>query len=200
MGMGNNPVSLVDPDGGKEDWYMNLETGNVEWLFTSDQVDGYAWLGDGSMSFGDAVSFASDWSSSTNFLPEITLSESAFIGPPNLFQNGGGMINSLSNLKQNTSSNLKNISKLISNNLKIKENIESIHIMNKVTKDLKLQDPGFGDPKLGLYFGSSIEKLRRSNRIDKLGSIMDKNNKIIDSLKNVNKNNEKSSFHILNDK
>ena len=198
--MGNNPISSVDPDGGKDDWYMNLETGNVEWLFTSGSVDGYAWLGDASMSFGDALASANNWFSSTNFLSEVILSEPSFVGAKNLFQNGEGMLNSLSNLKQNTSSNLNNISKLISDNLKIKENIESIHLMNKVTKDLNLQDPGFGDPKLGLYFGGSLEKLRRSNRIDKLESILDKNTKIIDSLKNVNKNNEKSSFYLLNDK
>lgn len=46
LGMGNNPIGLIDPDGGKtNDWYRNLDTGEYTWFDGSDKIDGYQHLG-----------------------------------------------------------------------------------------------------------------------------------------------------------
>ncbi len=52
LGMGNNPVSLIDPDGGQtDDWYKNNRTGKVEWFnSTSDgfsDLKGDSWSNTG---------------------------------------------------------------------------------------------------------------------------------------------------------
>ncbi|MEK6152006.1 RHS repeat-associated core domain-containing protein [Flavobacteriaceae bacterium 3-367] len=49
LGMGNNPLSRVDPDGG-EDWYINDTTGELEWHNTSASIDGFTWVGTNSAS------------------------------------------------------------------------------------------------------------------------------------------------------
>ncbi len=46
MSMGNNWVSKVDPDGAKaDDWYVNNETGELEWHAGSANIDGLTWVG-----------------------------------------------------------------------------------------------------------------------------------------------------------
>lgn len=42
----NNPVNMVDPTGMEgEDWYTNLDNGNIEWFEGSKQIDGYTNIG-----------------------------------------------------------------------------------------------------------------------------------------------------------
>lgn len=44
-GMNNNPISIIDPDGGQgEDFYKDLITGKVSWFEGSDKIDGYKHL------------------------------------------------------------------------------------------------------------------------------------------------------------
>lgn len=44
IGMANNPISSIDPDGGKPlDWYQNKETGALEW-HNEDPGEGYTWI------------------------------------------------------------------------------------------------------------------------------------------------------------
>ncbi|MFC4815711.1 lamin tail domain-containing protein [Flavobacterium sp. GCM10023249] len=51
LGMGNNPISLIDPDGGHtSDFYRRLDangkpTGEVMWLDMTGKLDGFEWLG-----------------------------------------------------------------------------------------------------------------------------------------------------------
>jgi hypothetical protein len=42
--MGNSPINRIDPDGG-EDWYLNKETGEVDWRAGSEEIEGYKNLG-----------------------------------------------------------------------------------------------------------------------------------------------------------
>lgn len=45
-GMNNNPISIIDPDGGQgEDFYKDLITGKVSWFEGRDKIDGYKHLG-----------------------------------------------------------------------------------------------------------------------------------------------------------
>lgn len=44
LGMGNNWVNQVDPDGG-EDWYRDKETGDIVWFDGSKEIEGYKHLG-----------------------------------------------------------------------------------------------------------------------------------------------------------
>src|SRR5690606_27822967 len=44
LGMGNNPISRVDPDGGF-DWYKDKETGEIVWFDGSYDVEGFENLG-----------------------------------------------------------------------------------------------------------------------------------------------------------
>jgi hypothetical protein len=45
LGMGNNPVSNTDPDGGEiTDWYKNEKTGKTEW-HVNNPGKGYTWIG-----------------------------------------------------------------------------------------------------------------------------------------------------------
>ena len=44
LGMGNNPISRIDPDGGF-DWYKDLVTGEIKWFDGSFQIKGYENLG-----------------------------------------------------------------------------------------------------------------------------------------------------------
>lgn len=42
----NNPINMVDPTGMEgEDWYTNLENGNLEWFEGSKEIDGYTNIG-----------------------------------------------------------------------------------------------------------------------------------------------------------
>lgn len=50
LGMGNNPISRIDPDGGSDDFYKQLDsngngTGVYEWFEGSGQIEGYQHLG-----------------------------------------------------------------------------------------------------------------------------------------------------------
>ena len=50
LAMGNNWINKIDPDGG-EDWYVNNETGELEWHNTSASIDGLTWVGTNSADF-----------------------------------------------------------------------------------------------------------------------------------------------------
>lgn len=64
LGMGNNPLSLIDPDGGKtDDFYKNNTTGAIEWFDGSGAIDGYEHLGV-SFSFTDAFNNVTAWGES----------------------------------------------------------------------------------------------------------------------------------------
>ncbi len=46
MSMGNNWVNQIDPDGAKaDDWYVNKETGELEWHAGSANIEGLTWVG-----------------------------------------------------------------------------------------------------------------------------------------------------------
>lgn len=49
LAMGNNWINKIDPDGGF-DWYVNNETGELEWHNTSGSIDGLTWVGTNSAS------------------------------------------------------------------------------------------------------------------------------------------------------
>lgn len=58
--MGNNPINRIDPDGGF-DWYQNDQTGELEWINGSAEVDDYTYLGeDLTFSFSSFIDRA-DW-------------------------------------------------------------------------------------------------------------------------------------------
>ena len=60
LSMSNNWMNRVDPTGG-EDWYKNDQTGELEWINGSAEVDGYTYLGeDLTFSFSSFIDRA-DW-------------------------------------------------------------------------------------------------------------------------------------------
>jgi hypothetical protein len=78
LGMGNNPIGLVDPDGGRtaspDDFYENNITHEVTWIDGTAEIDGYTRLGAsysfsgldgvtqwGESRFGDVVMWNKDW-------------------------------------------------------------------------------------------------------------------------------------------
>ena len=64
LGMGNNPLSLIDPDGGStNDFYKNKTTGAVERFDGSGAIDGYEHLGV-AFSFTDAYNNVTAWGES----------------------------------------------------------------------------------------------------------------------------------------
>ncbi|WP_417800652.1 polymorphic toxin type 43 domain-containing protein [Tenacibaculum sp.] len=56
LGMGNNPMNKIDPDGGEtDDWYLNLKTGKTEWHEGSADLSaqGLINVGDDNASWGE---------------------------------------------------------------------------------------------------------------------------------------------------
>lgn len=53
LGMGNNPINKLDPDGALDDWYVDNETGNVVcFVGVRGDIDGYTWLSSDNYAFG----------------------------------------------------------------------------------------------------------------------------------------------------
>jgi hypothetical protein len=55
--MGNNPIGMIDPDGGKaDDWYVPIGSGcgqaDAVWIDGSGTQEGYTWLGGENFNFG----------------------------------------------------------------------------------------------------------------------------------------------------
>ena len=64
LGMGNNPIRIIDPDGGKgDDFYKRKSDGAIEWFDGSAEIDGYEHLGV-SFSFTDAFNNVTAWGES----------------------------------------------------------------------------------------------------------------------------------------
>lgn len=86
LGMGNNPIGLIDPTGGSTDDFYKGADGKVVWLDMTGELKGYEWLGaaynlpDGSFGsslYGSITSYDAstnkftDWLSGVNYIAAI---------------------------------------------------------------------------------------------------------------------------------
>lgn len=79
-GMNNNPISIIDPDGGQgEDFYKDKITGDIVWYDGSAEIDGYEHLGffftehdsyNNLIAWGDGITKES-WSKSGGYLTHL---------------------------------------------------------------------------------------------------------------------------------
>lgn len=66
LGMGNNPVNRIDPNGGFDDWYLNNTTGNLEWINGNGYQEGFTHIGEDLTFYFSSFIDRTSWNSDVN--------------------------------------------------------------------------------------------------------------------------------------